>query len=328
MPKSEKDSNKILNRPWQRSRAAGTLLGHLCGDALGLQVVAHSPEVIRNQCPKGIRSMVGGGSFSTLKGQISNVSELALVLSRHLLANGRYDSELVFAEYRNWLDSVPFECGLTTANSLLGKISADSLAPGALARITPIGIAGAGMEFDRVAAYAIKDTSLTHPNPVCGQINALLAICIAHAVSSGATAENLFQEMQGFAARMEHDVKIRRLLDKIPKSYKPGALITETPDVLQTFEIAMKELLFAPSTEEGISHAIMFGGIRSRHNGALAGALLGAVYGLETLDSGWLDAVQSCQPKEGLANVFQPRPERYWAQGSVNIAHGLLGVSL
>ena len=59
-------------------------------------------------------------------------------------------------------------------------------------------------------------------------------------------------------------------------------------------------------------------------NGAIAGALLGAVYGLEALPAQWLDSILSCRPQRG-RNVHQPRPQEYWPVDVLTLAETLLG---
>jgi hypothetical protein len=60
-------------------------------------------------------------------------------------------------------------------------------------------------------------------------------------------------------------------------------------------------------------------------NGAIAGALLGAVHGALARPMQWRDRVLSCRPIEGLDGVDQPRPAVYWPTDVLELAEALVG---
>ena len=74
-------------------RAQGCLLGQLAGDALGSLVEFETPEQIRREFPNGVRELADGGTWSTIAGQPTDDSEMALLLARMLADQGRYDPE-------------------------------------------------------------------------------------------------------------------------------------------------------------------------------------------------------------------------------------------
>ena len=47
-------------------------------------------------------------------------------------------------------------------------------------------------------------------------------------------------------------------------------------------------------------------------NGAIAGALLGAVHGRMGVPGQWIDRVLTCRPLAGISGVYQPRPAALW----------------
>lgn len=166
-------------------RAQGCLLGQLAGDSLGGLVEFKTPEQIRLDYPKGVRDLADGGTWNTLAGQPTDDSEMALALARMLAERGRYDREEARKVYVEWLDSHPFDCGLTVAEGLRGNLNQYSQANGALMRISPLGIFGANYPPEQVARWAMEDAELTHPNRVCKQANALFAMALSHAVRTG-----------------------------------------------------------------------------------------------------------------------------------------------
>ena len=120
------------------SRAQGCLLGQLAGDALGSMVEFRSPEDIRRDYPDGLRELADGGTWSTIAGQPTDDSKMALMLARMLAEQGRYDAEEARKAYYFWVDSHPFDCGITVYCGLHGRPNLDSQANGAMMRISPL----------------------------------------------------------------------------------------------------------------------------------------------------------------------------------------------
>ena len=160
------------------ARAQGCLLGQLAGDALGSLVEFQSPEEIRRSYLEGVRELADGGTWNTIAGQPTDDSEMALLLARMLKERGAYDPDAVLQTYQFWLDSEPFDCGMTISAGLRGCPNPDSQANGAMMRISPLGIFGANHPLETVGNWAKQDAALTHPNPVCLQANALFTMAI------------------------------------------------------------------------------------------------------------------------------------------------------
>ena len=159
-------------------RAVGCLLGQVVGDSLGSLVEFRSAADIAQQYPGGVRDLADGGSWSTIAGQPTDDSELALDLARTLVGLQAWSSEAVASAYGGWYASKPFDVGGTTRQALsaaasarsdkataaLAAASLDSQANGALMRCAPIGIWARDAKEAAVAAR--KDALLSHPHPV------------------------------------------------------------------------------------------------------------------------------------------------------------------
>ncbi len=91
----------------------------------------------------------------------------------------------------DWLDSRPFDCDMTVASGLRGRPNPDSQANGAMMRISPLGIFGAGHDLAEVSRWTSQDAETTHPHPVCRQANGLFAMAIAAAVHAPAAPGEL-----------------------------------------------------------------------------------------------------------------------------------------
>ena len=180
-------------------RAQGCFLGQLSGDALGSLVEFQTPEQIKTEYPNGVRVMTDGGTFNTIAGQPTDDSEMALLLARSIIKNNKYDSRAALETYKYWISTGPFDCGLTISNALRGQLSYESQANGAMMRISPLGIFGSNYNLDQVAEWAIQDSMLTHPHPVCFQANSIYTMAIAHAIKTGVSTNELYQKILEWA---------------------------------------------------------------------------------------------------------------------------------
>lgn len=303
-------------------RAQGCLLGQIAGDSLGGLVEFQSPESIRNAFPDGIRELVDGGTWNTLAGQPTDDSEMALILARTLVDDRTYDVEAVLSSYLYWLDSNPFDCGFTISSGLHGNLNQTSQANGALMRISPLGIFGAGRPENIVAKWAEQDAALTHPNPVCRQANALFVLAIAHAIETACDAKELYRFITSAASKRANEPTLLSAIKNAAKE-PPKDYVTQQGWVLIAFQNALWQLLHAPDLESGIVDTIMRGGDTDT-NAAICGALLGAVYGREKVPAQWVEKILECRPDFGRPGVHQPRPECFWPSDALELAGELL----
>lgn len=305
-----------------RSRARGCMLGQLAGDSLGSLVEFRTPEQIRAAYPGGVRELADGGTFDTLAGQPTDDSEMALAMARQLVATGRYCALRTGRQYRDWLRSGPFDCGNTIASALQGRPNPASQANGALMRVSPLGIFGAGRSRTDVMKWAKKDAALTHTHPVCAQANALYAALIARAVAGGGSGEELYAELLGWMKRLKLEESLRESVERAAGE-KPRDFMTHMGWVLVALQNALWQMLHAPTLEEGVVDTVMQGGDTDT-NAAIAGALLGAIYGEKAVPLPWKKAILSCRPEEGRKGVHQPRPQIYWPVDAPELADALL----
>ncbi len=327
MIQNEMDFSEMINDKLKTidgclNRAQGCFLGQLAGDALGSLVEFQTPDQIKAEYPDGVRVMADGGTFNTIAGQPTDDSEMALLLARSIIKKNKYDFKAALETYKYWLASGPFDCGVTISNALRGQLNQESQANGAMMRILPLGIFGSNYNLDKVAEWAILDSMLTHSNPVCLQANALYTMSIAHAIKTGISANELYQNILEWA-------KVRNveesLMDVIVKAETrpPKDYTYHQGWVLIAFQNALWQLLHAENLEEGIVSTIMHGGDTDT-NGAICGSLLGSVYGIDAIPTQWLDSILSCQPEAGNPQVYNPRPQCMWPNDALEIAEKLI----
>lgn len=245
------------------------------------------PEDIRRDSPDRIRQLADGGTWNTIAGQPTDDSEMALMLARMLAEQGRYDADEARKAYRFWLNPHPFDCGNTVNRGLHGRPDFDSQANGAMMRISPLGIFGANYDLQQVAAWAQQDAALTHPHPVCLQANALFAMAIARAISTGIGSQDLFRQMTTWAQEMKvEDALWKAILGA--STDPPNDYIHQQGWVLIAFRNALWQLLHATNLEDGVTDTVMRGGDTDT-NAAIAGALLGAVHGRDAIPGQWVE---------------------------------------
>jgi len=306
----------------QVNRAQGCFLGQLTGDALGSLVEFQSPEEIRRHYPDGVREMADGGAWNTIAGQPTDDSEMALALARMLAERGTYDSNAALRAYQFWFDSDPFDCGMTIATGLRGRPNPDSQANGAMMRISPLGIFGAGHPLETVGDWAMQDAALTHPHPVCQQANTLFTMAIAHAIKTGPEPKSLYRDIAGWAAGLKVESS---LLDATLRAAEgpPADYVQHQGWVLIAFRNALWQLIHAPDFEAGVVDTVMRGGDTDT-NAAICGALLGAVHGIDAIPAQWVNRVLNCRPKAGHPGVHRPRPECFWPVDALELSEQLL----
>lgn len=306
----------------QLSRAQGCLLGQLAGDSLGSLVEFQTPDTIRSQYPHGVRHMENGGTWNTIAGQPTDDSEMALGLAHLLIEKGSYSPQAAKDEYVAWLKSEPFDLGFTVSAGLCGNPNYESQANGALMRISPLGIFGAGCEPSRVMEWARQDAEITHPDPLCIQANAVFAEGIAFALRTGCHASELYAYILSLAEEMDGPPLLTETI-RIAADSPPDDYIRHQGWVVIALRNALYWLLSAQTPEEGIVETIMQGGDTDT-NAAICGSLLGAVHGVEAFPSEWLTTLRNCRPRAGEARVRHPRPERYWPSNCIEISGRLL----
>ena len=304
-------------------RAQGCLLGQLAGDSLGALVEFEGPKEISDAYPDGVRALADGGTWNTIAGQPTDDSEMALLLARMLVDEGRYDLDGAAERYRFWLDSEPFDCGHTIRQGLRGRPNLQSQANGALMRVSPLGIFGAGRDREEVGEWARRDASITHPNPVCLEANALFAMGIATAIESGPVPEELYERIGKWARVMEVDPSLVQTIGDAASSPPVDYNSANCGWVLVAFANALWQLLHAGSLEEGVVDTVMRGGDTDT-NAAICGALLGAVHGRKAIPEQWEEKVLNCRPDSGDPGVVNPRPECFWPVDALELAEQLL----
>jgi ADP-ribosyl-[dinitrogen reductase] hydrolase len=92
--------------------------------------------------------------------------------------------------------------------------------------------------------------------------------------------------------------------------------------VLIALQNAFWHLLHAASLEEGVVDTVVRGGDTDT-NGAIAGALLGAVHGRNAVPARWVSALLCCRPTKE-SGTRNPMPQEFWPVDALVLAEMLL----
>jgi ADP-ribosyl-[dinitrogen reductase] hydrolase len=301
------------------ARAQGCLLGQCAGDSLGGLVEFCRSAEVAARYPDGPRELVDGGFWDILAGQCTDDSEMAMALARSIVSEDRFDRAAVKRAYQEWLRSGPFDIGGTVRAALAERVNPHSKANGSLMRASPLGIYAHALDPRAAAELAHQDSRITHPNPACLDAVAAYVIAIAHALRAGDGPEAAY----GAAIRWadgEGTFRVREALRRAAS--EPVVCDGETEGyVLIALQNAFYELLHAPSLEAGVVATVRRGGDTDT-NGAIAGALLGAVHGRDAVPAQWRRMILSCRPMPRCAK--RPRPREYWPVDALELAERLL----
>lgn len=321
------------------ARAQGCLLGQLAGDSLGGLVEFQPPESIRADYPSGVRELQDGGTWRNQAGQPTDDSELALMLARTLAHLGRYDRGAVLDAYCHWWPRAwdrggtltralgPASQGQTTAERLRRAeqyASPTRQSNGSLMRISPLGIFGAGRPAE-AADWAREDSRLTHPHPVCQDACAVFVAALADAVGKGDTAQECYEAALHEAKQSNVQPGVQKALEDA-RHTAPANYTHDMGWVLIALQNAFYQLLHAPTLEDGVITTVMQGGDTDT-NGAIAGALLGAVYGRQAVPQRWMNALLSCRPLPGTLTEH-PQPPEFWPVDVLQLAEALVFAGL
>ena len=258
------------------------------------------------------------------EGQPTDDSEMALALARSLAKEEGFDRDAIASAYIAWRKSGPFDIGGTTSSGIAalaaGKnAKSESQSNGALMRVSPVGILAVG-DPARAAALARQDALLTHPHPVCQAASAAYAAAIACGISGG-DAQAMWQAAYDHAGDDDAGEVIRARLEPA-LSTPPADFQHQMGWVLTAFHNAFHWLMSRASLKDAVVATVGSGGDTDT-NGAICGALLGALKGRDAIPLQWRNAVLTCRPVAA-RSVHHPRPTDYWPDDALDLAEALL----
>jgi len=178
-------------------------------------------------------------------------------------------------------------------------------------RVSPLGIAGSGAPLETLEKWARADAVLTHPHRICQEANVLYTRAVSSAISGRGTAEEIYSDTLRFGKKRDIDPNLLQALVSARKLPPTGYSGKNMGWVLIAFQNAFYQLTNAQSLEDGVVDSVRQGGDTDT-NAAVAGALLGAVHGIEGIPVQWRNRILACRPLGVLDDVKKERPQAFW----------------
>ena len=311
-----------MSDPVLKSKALGLMYGLLAGEVLGSAVEGLEQDEREERLRFDLGEMLLQNPWQTLSGQPTDSGELAVLLCRLLAHYGEYQEEGAWQAYEYWLRTEPFAVPDELKRALLSQQDEESCATTALARVAPMALMVPYQSLPQLAAWAMADTALTHPNMLCQQVSGLYVMALGHVLENDCSADQLYQLIKDWASQLKVDKRIIRTIDQALFMPPTQAEMSDL-SVLGCFQNAIWQLLYAQDYLDGMLDTLTRGG-DTANNAAVAGALLGACYGVAEVPDSLRNAITHCRPLKGQFGVLQPRPECCWANEVEYLAEQIL----
>ena len=290
--------------------------------------------------------VTGGGPFHVKPGQVTDDTHMACCIATTLVEKRGLDVDDLSARYVRWSRHT-FDIGAQTRASISalergqqGEAAGHEVwlagnrrgaGNGSLMRTAPIGVFFAGRP-EELRTAALLDSAITHYDPrcriACAALNAAIGAAVSTNEASTAAALvdvaaleiNLAARSLAVARDDERtDIEAARvaLLGDLaaahrddPKLYSRELHLHDHQGFVRVaFRLAFWELVHAPSWKAGLVDVVNRGGDADT-NGAIVGALLGALHGAEAIPEAWrkrvLAALQDKAPSP-LRDDYHPK---------------------
>ncbi len=304
-----------------RSKFRGALLGTAVGDVLGMPVENHS--YIQIQRAHGRLKELKDGWLP--RGTYTDDTQLMIALAECLAANKAVNQDdlarrivEIYDNFRghgvvirNFVNLMDRGWGWRKARKkILDTFT--SAWNGSAMRIAPVGAFYAN-DLPMLKKAARLSGEVTHCGALAQDGCTLQALAVGLAVRAGSTKgfDRGFDKagfLKELAAAAREEVHVRRLrkveelLQGSPSIYEVIKAIGNTVEVQNSVPTAIYCFLRSPDNfEETVSYAVCLGGDADTI-GAMAGAISGALNGVEAIPSRWLDGLEERERISGLAD--------------------------
>ena len=283
-------------------RYKGCFIGLAIGDALGSPIQFKKRDTYLH-----VRGYTKGGEFNSAKGEYTDDTAMALCLADSLINSKGFDAKNQLDTYVRWLKDgymstrdKAFDIGLTIFSSLVqymetGKTTTyinqeENSGNGSLMRLAPVVMFYAD-NLDKAVSFAGKSSLTTHASPIAVDACRYFAYILT-LILNGSHKSELFNDEA--TIKMKHFFKDKPLHPKIAKitngSYvgKKRDEIKSSGYVVHTLEAALWAFYYGETFKDTILTAVNLGDDADTV-GAVAGQLAGAYYGVDNIDTIFLD---------------------------------------
>lgn len=274
-------------------RYLGSMLGLVCGDALGTSV---------EFCPRGsfplVTQMQGGGPFSLRPGYWTDDSSMALCLAESLLAKSGFDPNDQMGRYANWWQwgywSSTGECFdigmtvrdalqrfLTTGEAFAGSTDPMSAGNGSLMRLAPV-VLFFHPDLHAVVQHCAQSSRTTHAAPEAIECCKVLGWIMSRALNG--------DDKQRMLAVEGLDLFEPKVIALAKGDYRDKGRddVAGTGYCVASLEAALWCFWRTTTFEAAVLEAVNLGDDADT-TAAITGQLAGAFYGVSAIPSHWLD---------------------------------------
>lgn len=280
--------------------AYGAFMGMVCGDSSGASLEFIRKEITEEMAINAMH-MPGGGALQVGPGQFTDDSELSFSMAYALYNKDPSQGvpiESIAKKYIEWFESHPFDIGGTCSRAFSSCTSKDDLisnkmmkiatqysfvseANGALMRIVPMAIWSTFESTNVIVHNAKLDAMLSHPNQVCQDCNAIIALIITYLIKH--PYDNV-----GAISYAEDYIKFN-INSKVNKWFIEDSLDISDLDCSKNighvrwgFILAIYFLRNNTSFEDAIKQTLMKNGDTDT-NAAIVGGVMGALHGINKI---------------------------------------------
>jgi len=316
--------NYVMNL--EQDRLRGIAVGAVVGDALGMPLEFHPARPIYDLQTEMTAGPLPAGSFT-------DDTEMALSLAESLLAHTPLDPDDLVQRFVVWYQSNPPDVGIHTSR-VLGLIAEgvtwqeasrmaqeeepENASNGSLMRAWPVAIAR-WQQREQLIEESRLQSLVTHTHPDCVGACVLLNLILYELVHrpSETPPDAALREAITVATDKAKIAEDFRLLVELA-GVRSRETLANTGWVRHTVECALWAVLTTRSFEEALVQAVNLGEDADT-TGSVAGAIAGALYGLEAIPRRWKDALRGEFPL-GSGNIWS-------AIDLINLANKLAGLS-
>jgi ADP-ribosyl-[dinitrogen reductase] hydrolase len=270
----------------ERYRAVGAYLGLAVGDALGATVEFMTPREI--QARHGVHKDIAGGGWLNLKpGQVTDDTEMSLALGSSILENGGLSARAAAKAFSDWMASKPVDMGHTVRRGVARfRRTGETEVPesetdggnGACMRTLPVALAGLGAPPADVDEAVKLQAHITHNNPLSDAGTSCVVRMVQAAIFGVAKVGRLRPHADTLARKRAAFAFDGR------REENPSGFIVHTLR-------AVFQAMFAHDDFEAIMIDVVNRGGDADTTGAIAGMIVGAVYGPDEIPVRWLAAL-------------------------------------
>lgn len=262
------------------ARATAAFLGLALGDALGATTEFMTPAEIKAKYKIHCK-LIGGGWLGIKPGHVTDDTEMSLALARAVIQKGGWNLQQIADNFVIWMRGKPIDIGSTVRKGIRMYMNNGTLevplnewdaGNGAAMRMAPVALATLGDE-QLLQRCTLEQARITHHHA----LSDAGCLCIGKMVQAAILGADRFA-LHAIARELTEEYPTFRFNNY--KGYASGYIV----DTLQT---VFHYIFTTSSFEECLTGVVNQGGDADT-TGAIAGMIVGALYGQEPLPRVWL----------------------------------------